>query len=155
MVRIESLIHKGKSFLAVLLLKSTQLWKLWSKENKKVYDYLIHNNKLTFDPGVGELCLKRGTGMCGGKKPPFHVPSAPPSPFHHLSVPQDPILSHNISQYCLFLANFKFLILKIGQNSVQEASIWSKYQSWKQYLVKIGAKVHTQTKIEYPWDLTP
>ena len=77
------------------------------------------------------LTLKRVTGMCGRKGPPFHAPSAAPQDplFSILQFHKTLILTKNHKIFhskCLTLANFQLPILKMGQNPIQEASVWAK-----------------------------
>ena len=84
--------------------------------------------------GGGVLPLKGLQGYALVKTPFSCSLRCSTSPFQHFSVPQDPILTTNHNMFpnfpfkCLILANFQFLILKISQNPVQEASNWAKNQ---------------------------
>ena len=85
----------------------------------------------------GWFPLKRVTGMCGGKDPHFTLPQLlHKTPFQHFFCSSTrPYFNQKsrISQFSVqnaavvILANFQFVILKINQNPVQEASmIWAK-----------------------------
>ena len=147
----------------------------WKNSRNKMGKLHIHLSNLC--PPQGVLTLKRVTGMCGGKGPPFHAPSATPQDplFSIFQFHKTLILTKNHKMFrskCQTLANFQFLILKIGQNSIQEASVWAKKSVLKtafcqknqfnkpQNLAPIRSTnphvqpfrplTPTQTKVEYP-----
>ena len=96
----------------------------------------------------GTYTLKRVSGIYSGKDPLFTLPQplhkTPFSAFFRstrssfqVGLPKITKFQHFSFKMPNYMANFQFLILKMGQNPIQGASvIWAKNQFWKQHVVK-------------------
>ena len=108
--------------------------------------------------GVGGTSLEKGYGDVRQYRPLFQAPSATPHDalFNIFQFHKTLFLTknHNISQFFnskyQILANFQFLILKIGRNPVQIVSTGAKSQFWKQHFVK---KINSTSPQIWLWSI--